>query len=143
MHISAGGRPSDAEIAANMARLAALGLVVHISEMDVRINNVGGSDQARLDAQRATYYSVVRVCRMEPRCEAVLLCIVGVAIPLLLVHLRAARQKEGWTSVGQLNGYTERLPTSRLLSYSLGWSSSRSWPGACSSPWISSSQRAC
>lgn len=71
MHISAGGRPSDAEIAANMARLAALGLVVHLSEMDVRINNVGGSDQARLDAQRATYYNVVRVCRMEPRCEAV------------------------------------------------------------------------
>jgi endo-1,4-beta-xylanase len=71
MHISAGGRPSDAEIAANMARLAGLGLVVHISEMDVRISNVGGSEQARLDAQRAAYYNVVRVCRLEPRCEAV------------------------------------------------------------------------
>jgi endo-1,4-beta-xylanase len=71
MHISAGGRPSGGEIAANMARLAALGLVVHVSEMDVRINNVGGSEQARLDAQRAAFYDVVRVCRSEPRCEAV------------------------------------------------------------------------
>jgi endo-1,4-beta-xylanase len=71
MHISATSRPSDANIAANMARLAGLGLVVHISEMDVRINNVSGSDQARLDAQRATYRDVVRVCLMEPRCEAV------------------------------------------------------------------------
>jgi endo-1,4-beta-xylanase len=71
MHISAGSRPRDADIAANMARLAALGLVVHISEMDVRINNVGGSEQARLEVQRATYRDVVRVCRMEPRCEAV------------------------------------------------------------------------
>ena len=71
MHLSANSRPSDAEIAANMSRLAGLGLVVHISEMDVRINNVGGSDQARLEAQRATYRDVVRVCRMEPRCEAV------------------------------------------------------------------------
>ncbi len=71
MHISAGSRPADADIAANMARLAALGLVVHISEMDVRINNVAGTEQARLEAQRAAYHDVVRVCRMEPRCEAV------------------------------------------------------------------------
>ena len=71
MHISANNRPADASIAANMARLASLGLTVHISEMDVRINNVGGSDQARLDIQRATYRDVVQVCMMQPRCEAV------------------------------------------------------------------------
>jgi endo-1,4-beta-xylanase len=71
MHISANSRPSDASIAANMRRLASLGLVVHISEMDVRINNVGGSDETRLEAQRRTYRDVVQVCLMEPRCEAI------------------------------------------------------------------------
>jgi endo-1,4-beta-xylanase len=71
MHISANNRPSDASIAANMRRLADLGLTVHISEMDVRINNVPGSQQMRLDVQRATYHDVVRVCVLEPRCEAV------------------------------------------------------------------------
>ena len=71
MHISATSRPSTASIADNVRRLAALGLVVHISEMDVRINNVPGTDQARLEAQRAAYRDVVGVCVMEPRCEAI------------------------------------------------------------------------
>ena len=71
MHISASNRPSDDSIAANIRRLAALGLIVHISEMDVRINNVAGSEQARLELQRTTYRDVVRVCVAEPRCEAV------------------------------------------------------------------------
>jgi endo-1,4-beta-xylanase len=71
MHISANNRPSDASIAANMRRLADLGLTVHISEMDVRVNSVPGSQQTRLEAQRAAYHDVVRICVLEPRCEAV------------------------------------------------------------------------
>jgi endo-1,4-beta-xylanase len=71
MHISATSRPSDAAIAANMRRLASLGLIVHISEMDVRMDNGGGSDQMRMQAQRAAYHDVVRVCVVEPRCEAI------------------------------------------------------------------------
>jgi endo-1,4-beta-xylanase len=53
MHVTATGRPSDGSLAANMRRLADLGLLVNISEMDVRIRDVPGSTQARLDAQRA------------------------------------------------------------------------------------------
>ena len=71
MHLSANSRPSDATIAANMGRLAALGLIVHISEMDVRINGVSGSQQTRLEVQRTTYRDVLRVCMLEPRCEAI------------------------------------------------------------------------
>jgi endo-1,4-beta-xylanase len=71
MHISATSRPSTASIAANIRRLAALGLIVHISEMDVRINDAPGTDQTRLEAQRAAYRDVVGVCMMEPRCEAI------------------------------------------------------------------------
>jgi endo-1,4-beta-xylanase len=71
MHVSANNRPSDGSIAANIRRLADLGLTVHISEMDVRISNVPGSQDARLEIQRATYHDIVRVCVMEPRCEAI------------------------------------------------------------------------
>jgi endo-1,4-beta-xylanase len=71
MHISANSRPSDASISSNIRRLADLGLVVNISEMDVRMASVPGSMQAQLEAQRAAYHSVVSLCVMEPRCHAV------------------------------------------------------------------------
>jgi endo-1,4-beta-xylanase len=71
MHVSANNRPSDGSIAANMRRLASLGLVVHISEMDVKVNGVGGATDQKLDAQKAAYKSIVAVCLAEPRCEAV------------------------------------------------------------------------
>jgi endo-1,4-beta-xylanase len=71
MHISATNRPTAGAIAANIQRLAALGLTVHISEMDVRINDTPGTEATRLELQRAAYRDVVRVCVQEPRCEAV------------------------------------------------------------------------
>jgi endo-1,4-beta-xylanase len=71
MHVSATNRPSDASIAANMRRLADLGLTVHISEMDVRVAAVPGTPQTRLEVQRSTYHDIVRVCVDEPRCEAI------------------------------------------------------------------------
>lgn len=71
MHISASSPPPAGDIAANMRRLAGLGLIVHISEMDVKINTLSGTEQARLEAQRATYRDVTRVCLAEPRCEAI------------------------------------------------------------------------
>jgi endo-1,4-beta-xylanase len=71
MHLSANGRPSDASIAANMRRLGDLGLRVNISEMDVRISNVAGTRQARLDVQKGAYHDIVTLCMAEPRCDAV------------------------------------------------------------------------
>jgi endo-1,4-beta-xylanase len=71
MHVSANGRPSDASVASNMRRLAELGLSVAITEMDVKINGVAGSEQTRLDAQRTAYHAVVGLCAAEPRCEGV------------------------------------------------------------------------
>jgi endo-1,4-beta-xylanase len=71
MHISAQNRPPDASISANIRRLADLGLTVHISEMDVRISGVPGSQQMRLDAQKTAYHDVVRLCVQEPRCEVI------------------------------------------------------------------------
>ena len=71
MHITATSPPSDASIAANMRRLANLGLLVNISEMDVRIRDLPGTLQARLDVQKSVYHSVVAVCVAEPRCDGV------------------------------------------------------------------------
>jgi endo-1,4-beta-xylanase len=71
MHITATNPPTDASIAANMRRLASLGLSVNISEMDVRIRDVPGTAQARLDIQKSVYHSVVSVCVAEPRCDGV------------------------------------------------------------------------
>jgi endo-1,4-beta-xylanase len=71
MHVSANNRPSDAAIASNMRRLADLGLRVHISEMDVKVNGVAGPIDQKLDAQKAAYKAIVALCVAEPRCEAV------------------------------------------------------------------------
>jgi hypothetical protein len=51
-----------------MRRLAELGLVVSVSEMDVRIRNVAGDNRTRLEVQRREYEDIVAVCVVEPRC---------------------------------------------------------------------------
>jgi endo-1,4-beta-xylanase len=71
MHIRAAAPPPDTSVASNMRRLAALGLRVNISEMDVRIGDIGGATPANLDQQRAVYRSMVGVCVAEPACNAV------------------------------------------------------------------------
>jgi GH35 family endo-1,4-beta-xylanase len=71
MHITASNPPSDANIAANIRRLVALGLSVNISEMDVRIRDVPGTLQMRLDVQKSVYHSIVGICVAEPRCDGV------------------------------------------------------------------------
>jgi len=71
MHVAAQNRPSNADIAANMRRLGALGLRVNVSEMDVRIRNVAGDLSARLEVQRREYRDIVGLCTAEPACHAV------------------------------------------------------------------------
>jgi endo-1,4-beta-xylanase len=71
MHISATGYPSVAEIRANVTRLADLGLLVNISEMDVQIRGLAGDTATRLQRQREVYREVVGVCVAQPRCDAV------------------------------------------------------------------------
>jgi endo-1,4-beta-xylanase len=69
MHLDAGarGRPTPDAIAANVARLAALGLEVRISEMDVRIRRVRRRrPEGRLAAQRAVYHDVIAACARVP-----------------------------------------------------------------------------
>ena len=71
MHIRAANPPSADSVAANMRRLAALGLRVNISEMDVRIGDIGGGTAASLETQRTVYRSLVAVCVAEAACDGV------------------------------------------------------------------------
>src|SRR5436190_2851323 len=69
MHITASNAPSDASIASNIHRLTALGLLVNISEMDVRIRDL--PSLTKLDTQKSVYHSITAVCVGEPRCDAI------------------------------------------------------------------------
>jgi endo-1,4-beta-xylanase len=71
MHLDASSRPATADIARNLRRLSELGLLVNISEMDIRVARVAGDMSAKLLEQRRVYHDVVAACVAEPRCHAV------------------------------------------------------------------------
>jgi endo-1,4-beta-xylanase len=73
MHVDGTSYPQPADIAANMDRLVALGLLVNLSEMDVRIRTAPGTTPERMDLQKRVYHDIVAVCVAEPRCHAVTL----------------------------------------------------------------------
>jgi endo-1,4-beta-xylanase len=65
MHTGPADSPSAADVASNMQRLAALGLDVVISEMDVQICT------GDLDAQSRRFHDIVARCVAQPRCKGV------------------------------------------------------------------------
>ena len=65
MHLFAVEYPNPEDIAANVRRLAALGLKVDISEMDVRIKELPLSMPERLEMQRRIYHDVIAACVRE------------------------------------------------------------------------------
>ncbi len=72
MHIDTSGYPSSTGLAQNIQQLTALGLQVHITEMDVRIpvDSSGNATGANLQAQAATYHRILTVCLQNPGCTA-------------------------------------------------------------------------
>lgn len=71
MHVTARDCPKTEDIAANVRRLAGLGLSVRISEMDVRIRDLPGTLPERLEVQAQTYRRVLTVCLREKRFEGI------------------------------------------------------------------------
>lgn len=65
MHISVDSYPDPQEVSSNMARLVALGLEVHITEMDVRCTPPCGSDRLALQAQ--IYGDMLQACLNNTR----------------------------------------------------------------------------
>jgi endo-1,4-beta-xylanase len=70
MHIENGGYPASAELASNIQRLGALGLQVHITEMDVRVwLQADGTPWAGyLLDQAQTYQRILTVCLQNQAC---------------------------------------------------------------------------
>jgi endo-1,4-beta-xylanase len=71
-HLTLGRHPTAAELAQNMKEVAALGLQIHITEMDVRIpvDASGNASAADLAAQAEVYRRVLGVCLAQPACTA-------------------------------------------------------------------------
>ena len=64
MHLDAASPPAPSDVAVNVERLAALGLDVRISEMDVRIRRIRARD--RLAVQRGVYHDILAACLAKP-----------------------------------------------------------------------------
>jgi endo-1,4-beta-xylanase len=72
MHIDTTGYPSTAGLTQNIQRLTALGLQVHITEMDVRlpVDANGSASTVDLQAQAQTYQRILTICLQNPGCKA-------------------------------------------------------------------------
>ncbi len=72
MHVTVPYHPSMDDLKANMGRLAGLGLVVHITELDVRLPEPVNS--ISLQAQAQVYHDVAQACLEESgTCQALVL----------------------------------------------------------------------
>ncbi len=67
MHIGATGCPTSAVLANHIQKITALGLAVHITEMDIQILDTSA---ASLQAQAQTYQRILNVCLQNPGCTA-------------------------------------------------------------------------
>jgi endo-1,4-beta-xylanase len=67
-HLGPRWRPPEAEVAANMQRLAALGLKIHVTELDDRLTLPVTT--AELDRQAGDYRVMLGACLATPACEA-------------------------------------------------------------------------
>jgi endo-1,4-beta-xylanase len=68
-HFVVGGVPSKDQMLQNFARFAALGLKIHITELDVRVPTPASA--ADLERQAQHYRDVVDVCVQTPACEMI------------------------------------------------------------------------
>ncbi|HSM83711.1 MAG TPA: endo-1,4-beta-xylanase [Nodosilinea sp.] len=67
MHVVASAAPRPPEVAANMARLADLGLAVQITEMDVR--TYLPATAADVEQQAQIYAAMLQTCLQAPNCD--------------------------------------------------------------------------
>jgi len=64
------GVPSKASLTSTFQRFAALGVKIHITELDVRVRTPGAA-QLELTAQTQAYSDIVGACVAVPACEAI------------------------------------------------------------------------
>lgn len=71
MHLSLTKPLNMSDVAANINRLGALGLQVHITELDVETKGSPGSTQDHLQAQATVYREVTAACLHSSACKAI------------------------------------------------------------------------
>jgi endo-1,4-beta-xylanase len=71
MHVTTDFSPTAAAVSANLARLAGLGLEVHITEMDVRMPMP--ADGTKLARQASIYAEMLEACLGAPNCTTFIL----------------------------------------------------------------------
>jgi len=67
-HVSLGYTPNINDVITNIKRLAALGLEVHITEMDVSFSGGNGNQQSELQSQATIYGQALNACLQVPNC---------------------------------------------------------------------------
>ncbi len=72
MHVENTYYPNAQQLTQNIQALAALGLQVHITEMDVRVpvDSAGLASDADLQTQAQVYQTVLSTCLQQPNCTA-------------------------------------------------------------------------
>lgn len=70
MHVGVDWTPPAADLAANLGRFHDLGLEVHITEMDVRLQGSGLDEREALARQADVYREALGVCLQAPNCRA-------------------------------------------------------------------------
>jgi endo-1,4-beta-xylanase len=95
MHIGGTGSPTAADVIANMKRIAQLGLLVNISELDVNLCAIAGDQTTKFTVQQQRYYEIVAACVAEPMCHGITLW--GVSDKYSWLNSVAACTKTGQT----------------------------------------------
>ncbi len=71
MHITPANAPKPEDLQKNFARFAALGLKLHISEMDVRMREAAGERAEKLELQGRVYRGVIAACVAAPGVKSI------------------------------------------------------------------------
>lgn len=71
MHVDPRHWPSAERIRANIARFAALGVLVELTEMDVAVGEIPGSIDQKLDRQRVLTHDIVAACLAVEGCSGI------------------------------------------------------------------------
>ena len=73
MHVSLNTSPPPPDVTENINRLAALGIEVNITEMDVQTHKSAETEEEKLAAQAKIYGDMLRVCLAAKNCKAFVL----------------------------------------------------------------------
>ncbi len=70
MHIDGSQRPHKDEVIANMQRFGKLGVKVYVTELDVNMGSVSGSQKYKNQLQAQIYYDMTRACLESSVCPS-------------------------------------------------------------------------